>query len=138
MLPTPYLVFNGNCAEAIAAYADIFGGEVLDQMPASGMPPEYRVPEDRKGWIMHSRVRIGDGELMASDDIMGISSPMAGSSVMVSLPTAAEGKIAFDRLAEGGSVEMEWSPTFWAAGFGTLTDRYGIKWMIGCDEAPAG
>ncbi|MCP4998512.1 MAG: glyoxalase/bleomycin resistance/extradiol dioxygenase family protein [Hyphomicrobiales bacterium] len=138
MTPTPYLFFNGQCAEAIAAYADIFDGEIMEQMPASELPPEYPVAEDRKSWIMHSRISIGDGFLMASDDIMGDGTVMAGSSVMVSLPTASEGSAVFDRLAEGGEVQMAWSPTFWSAGFGTLTDCFGIKWMVGCDEEPKG
>lgn len=138
MAPTPYLFFNGRCAEAIAAYAEIFGGEVLEQMPASQMPPDFPVAEDRKGWIMHSRVKIGDGFLMASDSVFDETPAMAGSSVMMSLPTAAEGKAAFDKLADGGAIQMDWAPTFWSAGFGTLTDRFGIKWMIGCDEQPNG
>ncbi|MCR9137493.1 MAG: VOC family protein [Alphaproteobacteria bacterium] len=134
MTPTPYLFFNGQCAEALAAYADIFGGEIMETMPASQMPPDFPVPDDRKDWIMHARLRIADGYLMASDNIMGNSEAMAGASVMMSFPTAAEGKSVFDRLCEGGDVQMAWAPTFWSAGFGTLTDRFGVKWMIGCDE----
>ena len=137
MTPTPYIFFNGECAQAIASYAEIFGGEIVEQFPASQMPPEYQVPDERKNWIMHARVKIGDGYIMASDNIMGESPRMAGASVMLSFPTAAEGKAAFDKLAQGGEVQMAWAPTFWAAGFGTLTDRFGIKWMIGCDEPPA-
>lgn len=138
MTPTPYLFFNGQCAEAIAAYADIFGGTIMEQMPASDMPPDFPVPDDKKDWIMHARMKIGDGYLMASDNIMGDSEAMAGASVMMSLPTASEGKAVFDRLCAGGAVQMAWAPTFWSAGFGTLTDRFGVKWMIGCDEEPKG
>ena len=137
MTPTPYLFFNGQCAEAIEAYAEIFGGEIDQRMPASEMPPEFPVPDDRKDWVMHSRIKIGDGFLMASDNLMGETSGMAGSSVMLSFPTADEAKAVFDKLADGGDVEMAWAPTFWSAGFGTLTDRFGINWMIGCDEEPA-
>ena len=137
MTPTPHLFFNGQCAEAMADYAEIFGGEILEQLPASQLPPEYPVPEERKNWVMHSRMKVGDGFLTASDSVMGESPAMAGNSVMMSLPTVSEGKAAFDQLAEGGEVEMAWAPTFWSAGFGTLTDRFGIKWMIGCDEDPA-
>ena len=136
MTPTPYLFFNGNCAEAIASYLAIFGGETMEKMPASDMPPEYDVPDDRKDWIMHARIRIGDGFLMASDSVMGEAPAMAGSSVMVSLPTVDAGKAAFDTLADGGTIEMPYEPTFWSKGFGTLTDRFGVKWMIGCDEVP--
>lgn len=137
MTPTPYLFFNGQCADAITAYAEIFGGEIVERMPASQMPAEYPVPEDRRGWIMHATIKIGDGFLMASDNLMGETTGMAGSSVMMSFPAVAEAKAAFDKLADGGEVQMAWAPTFWSAGFGTLTDRFGTKWMIGCDEAPA-
>ena len=134
MQPSPYLFFNGNCAEAIAAYADIFGGRIEMTMLASEMPPEYPVPDDRKDWIMHASVRIGDGELMASDDVMGDAGPMSGCSVIVSLPTLNAAKAAFDKLAKDGEIEMAFEPTFWSAGFGTLTDRFGIRWMIGTDD----
>ncbi|MEM7465141.1 MAG: VOC family protein [Pseudomonadota bacterium] len=137
MTPTPYLFFNGTCAKAIAAYAEIFGGKIEEQLPASQMPPEFPVDEDRKDWVMHSRVKIGDGHIMASDYVMAEAPPMAGASVMVSMKTADEGKVVFDKLAEGGTIEMPYAPTFWSAGFGTLTDRFGIKWMIGSDEEPA-
>lgn len=137
MNPTPYLFFNGQCAEAMAVYAEIFGGEILEQMPASQLPPEYPVPDDRKGWVMHARMRIGDGHLMASDNIQADTPAMAGSSIMVSLPTAAAAKPIFERLAEGGSIGMAFAPTFWSAGFGVVTDRFGVKWMIGTEEPPA-
>lgn len=137
MTPTPYLFFNGECREAIETYVEIFSGEVLITMLGTDMPPEFPVPEERKGWIMHATLKIGDGELMASDNIMGDSPKMAGSSVMMSLPTVADARAAFDKLAVGGAVEMPFAPTFWSAGFGTVTDRFGVKWMVGSDEKPA-
>ena len=139
MQPTPYLFFNGNCAEALDFYAQAFGGEVADKMLASDMPPseDFPIPDDRKGWIMHARLVIGDGEIMASDNLMGESATMDGSSVLMSYPTAAEAKAVFDTLAEGGEITMAWEPTFWSAGFGTLRDKFGVRWMVGCDEPPA-
>ena len=137
MKPSPYLFFDGQCGEAIDTYADILGAEILDRMPASNMPPEYPVPEEKKDWVMHSRLKVGEGEIMASDNLFGEVPDMAGAAVMLSYETAAEGKAVYDKLADGGNVEMEWAPTFWCAGFGTLTDRFGVKWMIGCDEPPA-
>ena len=71
MHPTPYLFFNGNCAEALDVYADVFGAEIDMKLLAAEMPPEYPVPEERKHWIMHASLKIGDGELMLSDDLMG-------------------------------------------------------------------
>ena len=55
---------------------------------------------------------------------------------MVELPGAEEARKVFDALSEGGEIRMEFQPTFWAAGFGTLTDRFGVRGMVGCEEAP--
>ena len=136
MQATPYLFFNGNCAEAMDIYADILGGEIVARMPASELPPEYPVANDRKDWVLHSELKFGDGKIYASDSIMGETSAMSGCSVMLSLATHDEALTAFNKLADGGEVEMPFAPTFWSAGFGTLTDRFGTKWMIGADEAP--
>lgn len=131
MNPTPYLTFHGTCRTAMQRYAEVFGGEVTMMMLAGDAPPGgFEVPADKAGWIMHAAVRIGDGELLGSDDIMGRTPPMAGTSVYIELPTAAAGLTAFDRLADGGEITMPYQKTFWSAGFGMLRDRFGISWMI--------
>lgn len=137
MTPTPYLFFNGNCRDAIETYAKIFGGTIEALMPATEMPAEYPVPDDRKNWIMHCTLVFDGGRLMASDSLYETSDKMAGSSVMMVFPTNDAGKRAFDALADGGEITMAYEPTFWTAGFGTLTDRFGVRWMISTDEAPA-
>jgi PhnB protein len=139
MQAVPYLFFNGECARAMAFYADVFGGEVGMSMPASEMPPEFPVPEDRKGWVMHTEVKLPDGGMLyGSDNITGTADAMAGSAVMVSFPDLGSARAAWDRLIEGGQAEMPFSPTFWSAGFGVLVDRYHKRWMIGTDEEPSG
>ena len=138
MTPIPYLFFDGACREAMTAYAEIFGGRVETMMTAAEMPPgEMPVPEDRKGWIMHAAVVFDAGMLMASDDLSGQSGPMAGCSVHMALPTAAEGAAVFGRLVEGGEVGMPYGATFWTPGFGTLRDRFGVRWMISTTEPVA-
>ena len=137
MQPVPYVFFNGDARAALVRWGEIFG-TTPDIMDASGAPPEMGLPKDRKHWVMHGHLRIGDGAIMASDNLTGTSDRMTGSSVMVSLPTAAEGRTIFDALADGGTVTMPWEPTFWSAGFGTCVDRFGVRWMVGTDEEPAG
>ncbi|MGI9391393.1 MAG: VOC family protein [Boseongicola sp.] len=136
MQATPYLFFNGNCADALNFYAAVLGGEIIVKMPASELPPEYPVADDRKDWVLHSELQFGDSSIFASDSVMGETSAMSGCSVMLSLATHDEAQKVFDRLADGGEVEMPFAPTFWSSGFGTLSDRFGINWMIGADEAP--
>jgi len=132
MTPTPYLIFQGTCREAMEIYADVFGGEVGMMMRADAAEG-FEVAPAKSGWIMHGEVRFAGGLLMGSDDVMGDTPAMAGCSVMMSLPTVEDGARAFARLAEDGHVEMEYQPTFWSPGFGTLRDRYGINWMITTD-----
>ena len=40
-------------------------------------------------------------------------------------------------LSDGGNVEMAWQETFWAHGFGKVTDKYGVPWMINVVKAAA-
>ena len=46
----------------------------------------------------------------------------------------AEAERIFDALAEGGSIMMPLSETFWAVKFGAVTDRFGTPWMINCEK----
>jgi len=133
MKPTPYLTFPGTCAAAMAYYADVFDGEITLTMKASEMP-DFPVPADKQDWIAHMTLKIGDGELLASDALMGDAAPMAGCSVLIDLPTAAKGQAVFDRMARDGTVKMPYMATFWSPGFGQVTDQFGIHWMISTDE----
>lgn len=139
MQVTPYVFFNGNCADALAFYESALGAEVTMKMLASDMPPDpdFVVPDDKKNLIMHAQMKVGEGEVMMSDNIMGESADMDGASIMLNLPTAAEAKAIFDNLADGAEITMPWEPTFWSAGFGTLRDKFGVRWMVGTDEPPA-
>ena len=137
MQPVPYVFFNGEARAALTAWGAIFG-TTPDIMDASGMADEMGLPDDRRDWVMHGHLKIGEGAVMASDNLTGTSDRMAGVSIMVSQPTADEARAIFDRLAEGGEVTMPFAPTFWTTGFGTCVDRFGVRWMVGSDEAPPG
>jgi PhnB protein len=55
--------------------------------------------------------------------------------VSLSLQDPAEAGRIFYALADKGTVTMPIEKTFWAARFGMLVDRFGIPWMINCEEA---
>jgi len=133
MKPIPYLTFPGTCMAAMTYYAEIFDGTIELTMKASDMP-DFPVPDDKKDWMAHMTLKIGDGELLASDALMGDAAPMAGCSVLIDLPTAAQGRAVFERMAQDGAVQMPYQATFWSPGFGQLTDKFGIHWMISTDE----
>jgi PhnB protein len=49
------------------------------------------------------------------------------------LNDSARGEEIFNKLAEGGTVQLPYSATFWAKGFGMCVDRFGIPWMVNCE-----
>jgi PhnB protein len=75
--------------------------------------------------------------LMGSDVPPGRYQPMQGFSVTVGVDTPAEAERIFAALAEKATVHMPLGPTFFAARFGMLADRYGTPWMILCEKKPA-
>ncbi len=142
---TPYLNFDGNCAEAFAFYAKLFGGKIVYQgtfaeMPASeGMPP---IPEAAKQRIMHMHLQVKEQALMGSDTMPGADETCGGGyqkpqGLWVSIHAAdvAEGKRQFDALAQGGQTVMPYAATFWSKGFGMTRDRFGTPWMVNVADA---
>ena len=125
---TPYLIFDGNCADAMTFYQDLFGGK-LDTMKfgdAPGNPP----PEARDR-LVHARLHDGAMVLMASDNMPGM--PYAqGNSNWLTFDCDSDAKVdaLFARLAEGGTVGMQPQDTFWKAYFAMVTDRFGVNWML--------
>ena len=141
---TPYLNFDGNCAEAMAFYAKLFGGQIVHQStfgempPHEGMPP---LPESAKNRLMHAHLQVGAQAIMASDTLPAMPGQSAeacgggyvkpqGLWVSIGVADTAEGQRVFKALADGGQVAMPFGKTFWSEGFGMVTDRFGTPWMV--------
>jgi len=135
---SPYISFAGNCAEATAFYQQAVGAELLykitfGEMPKSdsseeGCPSGMQFPDSA---IAHSNVRIAGSDIMMSDGMPpGSNAQYAGFTLVLDTQDVNEGKRWFDNLAAGGNIEMAWQETFWAHGFGKVTDKYGVPWMI--------
>ncbi len=130
----PYLTFNGNCREALETYAHLFGGEIIAMQTFGDSPMGAEMPDAAKGLVMHAQLKIGDRVIMASDDPQGGEVKITGFQMQTGFDNVAEAKEAFDALAKGGEVTMPFDKTFWAAGFGMLRDRFGVPWMMNCDQ----
>ncbi|MCO8126035.1 VOC family protein [Acidimicrobiia bacterium EGI L10123] len=125
----PYLNFKGTCREAFTRYQEIFGGD-LHIMGAGDMPAGEDTPP---GWdpdmVLHAALMVGDAMIMASDD-PDMSSPPSGTYIHHEAADVDAAKRAFEALAEGGQVEMDFGETFWSPGFGACADRWGTLWMV--------
>lgn len=132
MTPSTYLFFNGNCEEALNFYAGTLGGRIENLSHYAGSPGEAMVPTEWGGKVLYAALHLGDGIIHASDAPPGRYSKPQGFSVSVASDDVEKARAAFDRLAAGGEVFMPFAPTFFARGFGMLSDRFGIPWMVNC------
>lgn len=80
--------------------------------------------------IAHANVRIAGSDIMMSDAIASGTAHYSGFTLVLDTQDVEEGKRWFDDLAAQGQIEMDWQETFWAHGFGKVSDRFGVPWMI--------
>lgn len=132
MTVEPYIFFKGNCKQAMEFYQTVFGGELeimtLDQAPKD-MP---RMPGSQPSDVMHSSLR-GPIRLMASDSQ---KASQHAAKVELSLGGTDETLMRkiFDSLADGGEIRMPLEKQFWGDIFGSVTDKYGVDWMMNIGE----
>lgn len=138
----PYLFYNGNCEEAIDFYAAAIGAQALVKMRFKDAPPDPQRPmqPELADKIMHATLQVGDAQFMVSDG--GCMSPIKqfeGFGVSITAPDAGTAERFFNALSEGAQVTMPFQKTFWSPGFGMLTDKFGVPWMVSAPplEAPA-
>jgi PhnB protein len=132
-----YLSFNGCCAEAFAFYAKALGGMVQSSHTYAGSPMADMVPPQWQDKVMHATLVVGDQTILGADPAPQHFEKVQGVSMSITPASMAEGERIFSALAEGGSVTMPFGKQFWSDGFGMLTDRFGIAWMVNCETVTA-
>ena len=138
-----YLNFERSTEEAFNYYKSIFGGDFHGQgiMRMGDIPPQEGMPpmaEADKNLVMHVELRIlGVHSLMGSDapESHGFH-VIKGNNVSINLQpdTRKETERLFKALSAGGKVTMELQDAFWGDYFGTCVDKFGINWMLNCNE----
>ena len=128
----PYLNFSGTCLEAFEFYRSVLGGEFAGVNKFADMPGGAG-PDVSPDAIMHMSLPVGDSILMGSDVPPGMGTVSQGSYCYIYLDrdTPDDGKRVFEELSAGGEVEMPFEMQFWGDYYGSFTDRYGVKWMVG-------
>lgn len=134
-----YLNFQRNTEEVFNFYKSVFGGDFVDgkinrfgEIPAQeGMPP---IAEEDKMLVMHVVLPILGGHLLMGTDApesMGFKLNK-GNNVYISLhpDSRKEADRLFIRLSEAGVIEMAMQDMFWGDYYGSLTDKFGIHWMV--------
>ena len=148
---TTHLNFRGTAGQALEFYQKVFGGTLTAATYADfGMPRE--VPGADK--IVFGQVEAADGFRLMAYDIPGQdstdNSTTAGTTrrengttitdrtFFQSLrgQTLEEVQTLWDALSDGAQIIEPLAASAWSPGFGMLTDRFGVTWVIDV-EAPA-
>jgi len=146
MKVSPYLIFNGNCVEAIKLYEKAFNTK-SNYCQYKDTPPSenYPISPGTEELVMHAVLPIGNSAIYLCDTTPDHKVTFGnGSFACIELDSAENVKAAFDVLKVGGKVFCEAQETFWSECYAELEDRFGLKWTImveGCtcsDECASG
>ncbi len=129
---TAYVFLKGRCEEALGFYKEKLGAEVemvmrFDQSPHPA--PEGMLQAGFETKVMHASFTVGGARVMASDGCND-QGTLSGFRLALSVATQEEARKAFDGLADGGTVDMPLTETFWSPLYGMVTDRFGVEWMV--------
>jgi PhnB protein len=124
----PYLIFSGNCREAMEFYRDCLGAD-LNILTYGEGPGDH--PDAVKDKIMHARLSNGRLVIMGSDPHDG-TPPTQGNNFFLNLTCDSLEEIErlFAAIGKNGKVLMPLADMFWGARFGMVTDQFGINWMF--------
>jgi PhnB protein len=124
-----YLFFEGCCEDAIEFYGDVFGAEAAFLMRFKDGPPGLMF-EGGEEKILHARVVFGDTTLDMADVRDPKSAGFSGFALIVHFDNIEEADRVFSELAFGGQITLALAPTFWAARYGIVRDRFGVTWKV--------
>lgn len=137
-----YVNFPGNADEAMHFYRDIFKTEFIQgiqrfaDLPAD--PAQPPMAEGVKNMVLHCELPLIGGHVLMATDApaeMGFT-VTSGNNMHINLDTGsrAEAERIFNALSAGGKITMPLQEMFWGAYFGSLTDKYGINWMVNAQQ----
>jgi PhnB protein len=126
----PYIFFYGRCEEALNFYKDVFNGEITGLTRIQGSPMEAHAKPDEMNNVMHATFKAGDFTFMASDGRPSTNEGEGNISLSLATSDEAEAKRVFAKLCEGGNVSTPFEEVFWGGKFGSVTDKFGVEWMV--------
>ena len=129
---TPFLLFDGQCAEAMAFYHSCLGGE-LTVTKVGDTPMKDQMPLVLHERVVHSHLQSGDLAFSATDWLHPTRTPKVGNTVAMYISGGAyqELRVIFDRLAVGADKELLDELREMPFGsYGHLADRFGVHWFF--------
>jgi PhnB protein len=139
----PHLNFHGTAREALDFYGTVLGAEpVVRTYGELGMPAG--LPDTDK--VVWGQVASADGVRVMAYDVPqaeptarqpgstrradGVTLTDQPYFLALSSATLEDATALWDRLAAGATVVEPLAASAWSAGFGMLTDRFGVTWVV--------
>ena len=129
---TPFLLFDGNCAEAMTFYQSCLGGD-LTITKLGDTPMKDHMPPEQHHKVTYAHLKNGVMEFSATDWLHPRQTPKQGNTVAmyVSGGTYKELRAIFDRLAVGANNELLEDLRDMPFGtYGHLADKFGVHWFF--------
>lgn len=129
---TPFLLFDGNCAEAMEFYQSFFGGD-LALTRLADTPMHAHFPPEQHHKITYALLKSESMEFSATDWLHPTRRPIQGNTTAIYVTGDGLDELSpiFTKLRVGGNdqflVELSEMPF---GIYGRLTDRYGVEWFF--------
>lgn len=140
---TTHLNFRGTARQALDFYRSVFGGEVT-----AATYGQFGMPEGVPGWDkivfgqLDGVVRLMAYDIPGEDDpdpavTAGTTRRENGATLTdrtffqsLRADSLDEVQRYWDGLVEGATIIEPLAASAWSAGFGMLTDRFGVTWVL--------
>jgi PhnB protein len=133
----PFLLFDGNCAQAMTFYHNCLGGE-LTLTKLADTPMKAQFPPEKHNRIINAQLKSGALEISATDWMASPTfDPKQGNTyaIFVIGETYNELKTIFDKLRDGAEQERLQELHDMPFGiYGQFYDRFGVQWIFRGDS----
>jgi PhnB protein len=104
---TPYLLFDGNCRQAMEFYRSCLGAELILTV-VKDTPAKERIPASQHDKVLNARLRGSNLDVSASDWLRPDRTRVRGNTVCLCLSggTFEELKSLFEKLPEGARSQI--------------------------------
>jgi len=135
----PFLLFDGDCAEAMEFYKSCLGGGELTITKAADTPMRAQLPPEKHQRVVNAHLKHSAVELTASDWLHPIRTPKQGNMVCIYITAGSyeELRPIFDGLAAGADPALLDDLREMPFGtYGHLADKYGVHWFFRGEKKP--
>lgn len=129
---TPFLLFDGNCAEAMEFYQSCLGGN-LTITRVGDLPTKDQMPTEMHHKVAYAHLQSAASGFSATDWQHRTRTPRQGNTVAmyISGGTYDQLREVFDNLATGADHALLDDLQDMPFGtYGHLADRYGVHWFL--------